>query len=185
MTTVNDLKGQTVAFAASGGLDSCTVTQWLTENGVEVVCFTADIAQPDETDFGEIEKRMRACGAADYVAIPLHDMIADSGLEVIQFQAKYEGNYWNTTGIGRHVIVAGKNYGQGSSREHAALAPRYLGLRLVLAIQFARIHHENLVNFGVLPLTFADPEDHEADDQQAEEDESDPGFREVANGGEH
>jgi argininosuccinate synthase len=107
MTTVADLKGQTVAFAASGGLDSCTVTKWLTENGVKVVCFTADIAQPDETDFGEIEKRMRACGAADYVAIPLHDMIAASGVEVIQFQAKYEGAYWNTTGIGRHVIVAG------------------------------------------------------------------------------
>lgn len=107
MTTVNDLKGQTVAFAASGGLDSCTVTKWLTENGVKVVCFTADIAQPDESNFDEIETRMRACGAADYVAIPLHDMIAESGLEVIQFQAKYEGNYWNTTGIGRHVIVAG------------------------------------------------------------------------------
>jgi argininosuccinate synthase len=107
MTTVADLKGQTVAFAASGGLDSCTVTKWLTENGVKVVCFTADIAQPDESNFDEIEKRMRACGAADYVAIPLHEMIAESGLEVIQFQAKYEGNYWNTTGIGRHVIVAG------------------------------------------------------------------------------
>src|SRR3954447_529975 len=107
MTTVADLKGKTVAFAASGGLDSCTVTKWLTENGVKVVCFTADIAQPDESNFGEIEKRMRACGAADYVAIPLHDMIAESGVEVIQFQAKYEGNYWNTTGIGRHVIVAG------------------------------------------------------------------------------
>jgi argininosuccinate synthase len=107
MTTLADLKGQTVAFAASGGLDSCTVTQWLTENGVKVVCFTADIAQPDETDFGEIERRMRACGAADYVAIPLHDMIAESGVEVVQFQARYEGAYWNTTGIGRHVIVAG------------------------------------------------------------------------------
>ncbi|MCI0702473.1 MAG: argininosuccinate synthase [Planctomycetia bacterium] len=107
MTTVADLKGQTVAFAASGGLDSCTITKWLAENGVKVVCFTADIGQPDETDFGEIEKRMRACGAADYVAIPLHDMIAESGVEVIQFQAKYEGAYWNTTGIGRHVIVAG------------------------------------------------------------------------------
>lgn len=107
MTTVNDLKGQTVAFAASGGLDSCTVTKWLTENGVKVVCFTADIAQPDESNFDEIEKRMRACGAADYVAIPLHDTIAEAGVEVIQFQAKYEGNYWNTTGIGRHVIVAG------------------------------------------------------------------------------
>ena len=107
MTTVSDLKGKTVAFAASGGLDSCTVTQWLTEHGVTVVCFTADIAQPDETNFGEIETRMRACGAADYVAIPLHDMIAESGIEVIQFQARYEGAYWNTTGIGRHVIVAG------------------------------------------------------------------------------
>jgi argininosuccinate synthase len=107
MTTLADLKGQTVAFAASGGLDSCTVTRWLTENGVKVVCFTADIAQPDETDFSTIEKRMRACGAADYVAIPLHDTIAEAGLEVIRFQARYEGAYWNTTGIGRHVIVAG------------------------------------------------------------------------------
>ena len=68
MTTVADLKGQTVAFAASGGLDSCTVTKWLAENGVTVVCFTADIAQPDEPNFDEIETRMRACGAADYVA---------------------------------------------------------------------------------------------------------------------
>ena len=107
MTTVADLKGQTVAFAASGGLDSCTVTKWLTEHGVTVVCFTADIAQPDETDFAEVGKRMRACGAADYVAIPLHDMIAAAGVEVIQFQARYEGAYWSTTGIGRHVIVAG------------------------------------------------------------------------------
>lgn len=107
MTTVADLKGQTVAFAASGGLDSCTVTKWLTENGVTVVCFTADIAQPDEANFDEVGTRMRACGAADYVAIPLHDMIAESGIEVIQFQARYEGAYWNTTGIGRHVIVAG------------------------------------------------------------------------------
>jgi len=107
MTTLADLKGKTIAFAASGGLDSCTVTKWLTENGVTVVCFTADIAQPDETDFSTVETRMRACGAADYVAIPLHDMIAESGIEVIQFQARYEGAYWNTTGIGRHVIVAG------------------------------------------------------------------------------
>ena len=60
-----------------------------------------------------------------------------------------------------HAIVAGRNYGQGSSREHAALAPRYLGLRLVIAKQFARIHWQNLVNFGVLPLCFADPSDYE------------------------
>lgn len=105
--TVSELKGQTVAFAASGGLDSCTVTRWLTDHGVKVVCVSADMAQPDETNFAEIETRMRACGAADFVAVRLYDAIAESGLEVIQFQARYEGAYWNTTGIGRHVIVAG------------------------------------------------------------------------------
>ncbi|MEO8401222.1 MAG: aconitate hydratase [Gammaproteobacteria bacterium] len=60
-----------------------------------------------------------------------------------------------------HVIVAGDNYGQGSSREHAALAPRYLGLQLVIAKSFARIHWQNLVNFGVLPVTFVNPEDYQ------------------------
>lgn len=55
-----------------------------------------------------------------------------------------------------HIIVAGENYGQGSSREHAALAPRYLGLQLVIAKSFARIHWQNLINFGVLPTTFVD-----------------------------
>src|SRR4029077_17101769 len=58
-----------------------------------------------------------------------------------------------------HAIVAGANYGQGSSRENAALAPRYLGLQTVLAKSFARIHWQNLINFGVLPLTFAEPAD--------------------------
>jgi aconitate hydratase len=56
-------------------------------------------------------------------------------------------------------VVAGKNYGQGSSREHAAIAPRYLGLRAVLAKSFARIHRQNLINFGILPLVFDDPAD--------------------------
>ena len=55
------------------------------------------------------------------------------------------------------MIVAGANYGQGSSREQAALFPRYLGLEVVIAKSIARIHWQNLVNFGVLPLTFADP----------------------------
>jgi aconitate hydratase len=56
-----------------------------------------------------------------------------------------------------HAILAGKNYGQGSSREHAALATRFLGLRLVVARSFARIHWQNLINFGVLPVVFDDP----------------------------
>jgi aconitate hydratase len=62
-------------------------------------------------------------------------------------------------------VVAGRNYGQGSSREHAALAPRYLGLRAVLAVSFARIHRQNLVNFGILPLVFSDAADEEKIDR--------------------
>ena len=66
----------------------------------------------------------------------------------------------HTRATGGHIVVGGQNYGQGSSREHAALAPRFLGLRVVIAQSFARIHWQNLVNFGVLPLTFVDPESH-------------------------
>jgi len=58
-------------------------------------------------------------------------------------------------------VVGGTNYGQGSSREHAALAPRYLGLKAVIAKSFARIHWQNLVNFGILPLTFVKSDDWE------------------------
>ncbi|MGW7001282.1 aconitate hydratase [Streptomyces sp. NPDC054933] len=62
---------------------------------------------------------------------------------------------------GGHLIVAGDNYGQGSSREHAAITPRYLGLRAVIAKSFARIHWQNLANFGVLALEFDDPADYD------------------------
>jgi aconitate hydratase len=61
---------------------------------------------------------------------------------------------------GGGVIVGGDNYGQGSSREHAALAPLYLGIRFVLAKSFARIHRANLINSGILPLVFDDPADY-------------------------
>jgi aconitate hydratase len=63
------------------------------------------------------------------------------------------------TAAGSGFIVAGRNYGQGSSREHAALAPRHLGLTAVVAESFARIHKANLCNFGLWPLEFADPAD--------------------------
>jgi aconitate hydratase len=62
---------------------------------------------------------------------------------------------------GWHAVVGGVNYGQGSSREHAALAPYYLGLRMVIAKSFARIHWQNLINFGVLPLTLINSADYE------------------------
>ncbi|MGA7134961.1 MAG: aconitate hydratase [Mycobacterium sp.] len=64
-----------------------------------------------------------------------------------------------------HIIVGGENYGQGSSREHAAIAPRYLGLRVVIAKSFARIHWQNLANFGVLALEFGDADDYDSIEQ--------------------
>lgn len=62
---------------------------------------------------------------------------------------------------GHGILVGGENYGQGSSREHAALCPRWLGIRAVIVKQFARIHVANLVNFGIVPLTFRHPDDYE------------------------
>ena len=68
---------------------------------------------------------------------------------------------------GEGIIVGGSNYGQGSSREHAALVPMYLGIRCVIAKSFARIHAANLINAGILPLTFADPQDYDRLTQDA------------------
>ena len=62
---------------------------------------------------------------------------------------------------GKGFIVAGHNYGQGSSREHAALCPSYLGVQAVIAKSFARIHKDNLINYGVLPITFTDESDYD------------------------
>ncbi|MBC7326095.1 MAG: aconitate hydratase, partial [Moorella sp. (in: Bacteria)] len=69
---------------------------------------------------------------------------------------------------GGGFVVAGENYGQGSSREHAALVPMYLGVKAVLARSFARIHRANLINFGILPLVFCSPEDYDRLDQEDE-----------------
>ncbi len=66
---------------------------------------------------------------------------------------------------GGGIVVGGSNYGQGSSREHAALVPMYLGIRCVIAKSFARIHAANLINAGILPLTFADPADYDSLEQ--------------------
>lgn len=63
---------------------------------------------------------------------------------------------------GQSIIVGGNNYGQGSSREHAALVPLYLGLRAVVAKSFARIHAANLINAGIMPLTFKNPDDYDS-----------------------
>ncbi|MHA1915873.1 MAG: aconitate hydratase, partial [Promethearchaeota archaeon] len=66
---------------------------------------------------------------------------------------------------GGGFIVGGENYGQGSSREHAAIAPKYLGLKAVIVKSFARIHLANLVNFGIIPLTFTNKSDYDKIEQ--------------------
>ena len=73
------------------------------------------------------------------------------------FYAKAEKN-----GFSGCVVVGGENYGQGSSREHAALGPMYLGVRVVLVKSFARIHQANLINYGIIPITFANPADYDS-----------------------
>ena len=69
---------------------------------------------------------------------------------------------------GSTIVVGGSNYGQGSSREHAALVPLYLGVRAVVAKSFARIHAANLINAGILPLTFAAADDYDKLDKDDE-----------------
>lgn len=78
-----------------------------------------------------------------------------------QIDETYVARALETRDTSGHIVVAGTNYGQGSSREHAAITPRFLGLRVVLAVSFARIHWQNLANFGVLALEFADAADHD------------------------
>jgi aconitate hydratase len=102
------------------------------------------------------------------------DTILPAGAQVLPLRsnipaiAEYVFHYPDPTFVqrakakGGGLIVAGQNYGQGSSREHAAICPMYLGVKAILVKSFARIHHTNLVNFGVLPLTFADAADYEA-----------------------
>jgi argininosuccinate synthase len=104
---ISDLKSKRVMMAVSGGLDSCTITHWMKEQGVEVVGYTADLGQPDEENIEDIRSRMLACGAAEMILADLKDAISLAGIQLIQAQARYEGGYWNTTGIARHVVVAG------------------------------------------------------------------------------
>jgi aconitate hydratase len=66
---------------------------------------------------------------------------------------------------GGAIIVGGENYGQGSSREHAAIAPMYLGIQAVIVKSFARIHRANLINFGILPLLFKSEQDYDRIEQ--------------------
>lgn len=77
------------------------------------------------------------------------------------FEAVSPGFYDRAKKAGTGVIIGGENYGQGSSREHAALAPMYLGVKAVITKSFARIHKANLINFGIVPLVFENPADYD------------------------
>jgi len=101
------------------------------------------------------------------------DDIIPAGTEILKYIAnipkfaEYTFCYTDETFVERakkltnSVIVGGENYGQGSSREHAALLPMFLGVEAVVAKSFARIHKENLINYGILPLLFKDKKDYE------------------------
>lgn len=101
---LKELKGHKVGMCVSGGLDSKTVTKLLKENGIDVVCFTADLAQPDEKDINGVIGKMAPCGAETVVVDCKEDM-AEICLETVKYGAMYDGGYWNTTGIARAVTV--------------------------------------------------------------------------------
>ncbi|MGI6668438.1 MAG: aconitate hydratase [Acetivibrionales bacterium] len=91
--------------------------------------------------------------------LPLRSNIPEISKYV--FEAVDSDFYRRATEKKGGFIIGGENYGQGSSREHAALAPKYLGVKAVIVKSFARIHLANLINFGIVPLTFKDPEDYD------------------------
>lgn len=103
---IGDLKGRKVGICASGGLDSKSVTTRLREEGLDVVAFIADLAQPDESDVHDIPRRMAPTGAPTKV-VDLKESMARAAMMVIKAQARYDGGYWNTTGIARAVKVHG------------------------------------------------------------------------------
>jgi aconitate hydratase len=105
------------------------------------------------------------------------DHVMPAGSKVLPFRSNIEaisqfvfgnvdeGFAQRALDAGTGFVVGGENYGQGSSREHAAIAPRFLGVRAKLVKSLARIHKANLINFGILPLTFADPADYDSLEQ--------------------
>ena len=103
---LQDLANHKVGICVSGGLDSKTVTARLLEAGLDVLCFTADLAQPDEQDIADVVGRMAVTGASTTV-VDLKASMAEACFAVLKAQAYYDGGYWNSTGIARAVTVRG------------------------------------------------------------------------------
>ncbi|MFT3927562.1 MAG: argininosuccinate synthase [Myxococcales bacterium] len=103
---IEELKGHKVGICVSGGLDSKTVTTRLKKAGADVLCFTANLAQPDEKDVNDIKTKMAPTGA-ETVIVDLRKEMAEAAFMALKSQATYDGGYWNTTGLGRAVTVKG------------------------------------------------------------------------------
>lgn len=102
--TVDEMKGLKIGICVSGGLDSKTIAIRLREAGADVLCFTADLGQPDEKDIRDVQKKMAPCGV-DTVIVDVREEMAEACFKTIMAEATYDGGYWNSTGIGRAVTV--------------------------------------------------------------------------------
>eukprot|EP01061_Rhynchopus_euleeides_P003179 TRINITY_DN1245_c0_g1_i1.p1 TRINITY_DN1245_c0_g1~~TRINITY_DN1245_c0_g1_i1.p1 ORF type:complete len:423 (+),score=200.93 TRINITY_DN1245_c0_g1_i1:55-1323(+) len=100
-------KDDVVGACVSGGLDSKSIGHKLVASGVNVVCFTADLGQPDEENIEDVITKMAPTGVKETVIVDLKNEMAEGCFEAIMAQAKYDGGYWQSTGIGRHVTVLG------------------------------------------------------------------------------
>lgn len=103
---LKELEGKKVGICVSGGLDSKAVTTRLTRAGISCICFTADLAQPDEEHIEGVREKMRPCGA-ETVIVDLKPEMARACFRMVRTQAMYDGGYWNTTSIARAVTVRG------------------------------------------------------------------------------
>jgi aconitate hydratase len=159
----------------------------------EIIVDESALSPPPETPGGELEKGPNVKSLPAFERVPdaitgpvlmkvgddvSTDEIMPAGSEVLPYRSNVpkisewvfdqveQGFYERATEQGTPwIVVGGSNYGQGSSREHAALAPYHLGMRAALAVSYARIHWQNLVNFGIVPLEFTDRADYDAIDQ--------------------
>jgi argininosuccinate synthase len=104
--SIHELKGKKLGVCVSGGLDSKTISTKMKELGCNVLCFTADLGQPDEENIEDVREKMAPCGV-DTIIVDLKNEMAEACFEVVKYQACYDGGYWNTTGIARAVTTKG------------------------------------------------------------------------------
>lgn len=117
--SVLDMKGRKIGICVSGGLDSKTIAKRLVDAGANVLCFTADLGQPDEADISDVIKKMAPCGV-ETIIVDVRKEMAEACFKTILAEATYDGGYWNSTGIGRAVTVK-KLVGEMKKRDISTL----------------------------------------------------------------